>query len=121
MLRFTTVCLVCVLAVFAIAWAADQPYKPVPMIKTVDPDTVRVGDDLTATGTNLQKELVASVYLIQGDKTIPVTLTSQTETELKFKVPAAAKPGRYQLMVLTAPPNPQYLEEPVWFTVEGTT
>ncbi len=121
MLRFTTVCLVCVLAVFAIAWAADQPYKPVPMIKAVDPDTAKVGDEMTATGTNLQKELVASVYLIQGDKTIPLTLISQTETELKFKVPAAAKPGRYQLMVLTVPPNPQYLEEPVWFTVEGTT
>ena len=118
MFRIVVLSLVCLLAVSAIAWAADQPYKPVPMIKNVEPESGRVGDEMTATGTNLQRELVAALYVIQGEKTIQVSLTSQTETALKFKIPASAKAGRYQLMVLTTGGNPQYLEEPVWFTIE---
>lgn len=118
MVRILVLCFVCLLFASAIAAAADEPYKPVPMIKSIDPDTAKAGAELTAAGSNLQKQLVAALYMIQGEKTIQVSLISQAETALKFKVPASAKPGRFQLMVLTTGPNPQYLEEPVWFTVE---
>lgn len=37
---------------------------------------------------------------------------------IQFTVPDSVKAGRYQLMVLTKSANPQFLEEPVYFTVE---
>jgi hypothetical protein len=118
MIRTIVVCLVCLTLGAAIAAAADEPYRPVPMIKAVDPDTVKIGAELTATGTHLDKSAVANLYMIQGDKTIQVKMSSQTEEAIKFTVPADAKPGRYQLMVLTTGTKPQFLEEPVYFTVE---
>jgi hypothetical protein len=118
MMRSLVVCLVCLSFAGAIAMAADEPYRPVPMIKAVDPDTAKAGDELTATGTHLDKALVAELYMIQGEKTIQVKITNQKEEAIKFAVPASVNPGRYQLMVLTAGDNPQYLEEPVYFTVE---
>jgi hypothetical protein len=87
------------------------------MIKAVDPDTAKAGDVLTATGTHLDKTSVASLYMIQGEKTIQVSVQSQTEEAIQFKVPADVKPGRFQLMILTTGANPQYLEEPVYFIV----
>ncbi len=56
--------------------------------------------------------------MIQGETTVQVKITNQKEDAIKFDVPASVKPGRYQLMVLTAGDKPQYLEEPVYFTVE---
>jgi hypothetical protein len=118
MIRILTVTLMCLSFAAAIATAADEPYRPVPMIKVVAPDTAKVGDVLTATGAHLDKTSVASLYMIQGEKTIEVKITSQTEDAIKFTVPQNVKAGRFQLMVLTAGNKPQYLEEPVYFTVE---
>ena len=119
MIRTLIVCLVCLGFAVAIAAAADEPYRPVPMIKAVAPDTVKIGDELTATGTHLDNTTVAKLFMIQGDAvTIPVKITSQTEEAIKFTVPPEAKAGRFSLMVLTAGPKPQYLEEPVFFTLQ---
>ena len=118
MIRSLVVCLVCLSFVSAIALAADEPVRPVPMIKAVDPDTAKAGDELTAAGAHLEKVLVAELYMIQGEQTIKVTITSQKEDAIKFTVPSAVKAGRYQLMVLTTGNNPQYLEEPVFVTVQ---
>src|SRR5581483_2343468 len=118
MIRTFVVLLVCLTLAAAIVSAADAPYRPVPMIKAVDPDTVKAGGELTATGTHLDKTAAGSLYMIQGEKTIQVKIVSQAEESIKFTVPAEVKPGRYQLMVLTTGPNPQFLEEPVYFTVE---
>ncbi len=119
MIRTLTICLVCLSFAAAISWAADEPYHPVPMIKAVDPDTANAGDELTATGTHLDKSAVASLHMIQGEKTITVKIISQTEEAIRFVIPASTKPGRFQLMVLTTGTKPQYLEEPVFFTVES--
>lgn len=118
MIRTFVVCLLCLSFAAVIAAAADEPYRPVPMIKTVEPGTAKVGDVLTAAGSHLDKSAVASLYMIQGEKTVEVKITSQTEDAIKFTVPDAAKAGRYQLMVLTTGTKPQFLEEPVYFTVE---
>ncbi len=118
MIRTLIVCLVCVSFAATIAAATNEPYHPVPMLKAVDPDTAKAGDQLTATGTNLTKASIANLYMIQGEKTIQVAIQSQTEQAIQFKVPADVKPGRFQLMILTTGANPQYLEEPVYFTVE---
>ena len=118
MIRTLIVCLLCLSFAAVIAAAADEPYRPVPMIKAVDPDTGKVGDVLTATGSHLDKASVASLYMIQGEKTIEVKMASQAEDAIKFAIPNEVKPGRYQLMVLTTGTKPQFLEEPVYFTVE---
>jgi hypothetical protein len=118
MTRSLIVCLLCLSFASAIALAADEPYRPVPTIRVVNPDTAKAGDELTAVGTHLDKALVAELYIIQGEKTIPVKIVNQKENAIKFAVPASVTPGRYQLMVLTTGDKPQYLEEPVYFTVE---
>jgi hypothetical protein len=118
MIRTLIICLLCCCFASALAAAADEPYRPVPMIKAVDPETAKTGDELTATGVHLAKSAVASLYMIQGEKTIQVKVTSQAEEAIKFLVPEGVKPGRFQLMVLTTGPKPQFLEEPVYFTVE---
>jgi IPT/TIG domain len=118
MIRILIGCVVCIGFSAASAAAADGPYRPVPMIKVVEPETAKVGDTLTATGAHLDKALVAGLYMIQGEKTIEVKMASQTEEAIKFTIPGSVKPGRFQLMVLTTGANPQFLEEPVYFTVE---
>jgi IPT/TIG domain len=118
MIRTIVVCLVCLSFASAIAAAADEPYRPVPMIKAVEPDTVKAGAELTATGTHLDKSAVANLYIIQGEKTIQVKITTQAEETIKFTTPADVKPGRYQLMVLTTGSKPQFLEEPVYLNIE---
>jgi len=118
MTRTLIVCLACLSFAAVIRAAADEPYHPVPMIKAVEPDTAKVGGELTATGTHLGKTTVASLYMIQGEKTIEVKITSQTEEAIKFTVPNSVAAGKYQLMVLTTGAKPQFLEEPVYFAVE---
>ena len=118
MIRTLLACLLCLSFAAAFASAADEPYHPVPMIKAVEPDSVKVGDILTATGSHLGQNTVGGLFMIQGEKTIEVKISKQTEEAVTFAVPASVKPGRYQLMVLTKGTNPQFLEEPVYFTVE---
>ena len=36
----------------------------------------------------------------------------------KFKIPAAAKAGRFSLMILTGGKDPKYIEQPVKVTIE---
>jgi len=84
-----------------LAGAAAREQAPTPLMKAVQPDSARAGDEVTVSGTNLEKANIAAVYLTQGDKTIKVKLTSQSESEVKFHVPADMKPGRFGIMVLT--------------------
>ena len=72
----------------------------------------RTGDVLAVAGENLQKEAVAKVYLTDGKTDIEVTITEQTEKEIKFKIPAKAA-GRLALMVLTAGKDAKLIEQPV--------
>jgi len=118
MIRILVGCLACLSLASAFPVASDEPHRPVPLIKVVAPDLVKAGAALTATGMFLDKSSVASLYLIQGEKTIEVKIISQTEEAIKFTVPGTVEPGRYNLMVLTKSINPQYIEEPVFLTVE---
>ena len=118
MIRVLVVCLACLSIAMALPASGDLPRIPVPFISTVDPGTAKVGATLVANGTLLDKSSVASLYMIRGESTIEVKITSQTEDAIKFIVPDSVKAGRYNLMVLTKGPIPQYIEEPVLVTVE---
>jgi len=118
MIRALVVCLACLSIAMVLPASGDLPKVPVPLISTVDPGTAKVGATLVANGTSLDKSAVASLYMIQGESTIEVKMVSQTADAIKFIVPDSMKAGRYDLMVLTKGPIPQYIEEPVLVTVE---
>jgi hypothetical protein len=83
-----------------------------PRMVSVEPANGKAGDVLAVAGENLQKETVAKVYLTDGKTDIEVTITEQTEKEIKFKIPAKAT-GRLALMVLTAGKDAKLIEQPV--------
>ena len=88
-------------------------FKPTPLIRTVTPDTAKVGDVIAVQGENLGKANVKEFYLTDGKLDLKTPVVEQTDTDAKVKVPAAAKAGRYRLMILTGGVQPQLLEQPV--------
>jgi hypothetical protein len=97
--------------------AGDLKSQAMPMMRTVEPYNAKVGIEVVVSGDNLGKEFVAEVYLGAGGKNTKVEVTSQSEKELKFKVPTV-KPGPYRILVLTKGAEPTMIEEPVRLLVE---
>ena len=95
----------------------EQKTVPTPVMRVVEPATVKAGAEVTVTGDHLNQELIAAVYLTTDKDQIKVEVLSQSEKELKFKVGADVKPGRYGIAVLTTTVEPAILEEPVRLAV----
>jgi hypothetical protein len=91
-------------------------YQALPRCTSVDPDTSKTGDSITAKGENLGKSNMAELYLTDGQNDTKVTISDQSDTEIKFKVPQI-KAGRYHLLILTAN-KASLIEQPVVLTVE---
>ncbi len=89
-----------------------------PRMTSVEPGNGKVGSELTITGENLIKTVVAKVYLTDGKNDTEVQIVDQAATTLKFRIPKEAKPGRFSLMILTGGKEPKYIEQPVKVTVE---
>lgn len=98
--------------------AKDQGWKPTPLMRSVNPDTAKIGDDITVTGEYLDKARVSAVYLTDGKTEIKMSIVTQTETTIQAKIPDKVKPGRLRLMVLTTGSEPQFLEQPVSIAIE---
>jgi hypothetical protein len=84
-----------------------------PRMYTSEPATAQRGDVVTVTGNYLDTECVAKVFLTDGKTDTPVEVTEATKTTLKFRIPDKIAGGRLAVMVMTAGPNPRYIEEPV--------
>jgi hypothetical protein len=97
--------------------APDLKGQSMPMMRTVEPYSAKVGAEVVVSGENLGKEMIAEVYLGSGGKNTKVEVTSQADKELKFKVPDT-KPGPYRVVVLTKGAEPAMIEEPVRLVVE---
>jgi hypothetical protein len=95
------------------AWG--QP--AMPRMVSVDPGNGKVGDVLNVSGENLAKASVAKVYLTDGSHDLEVIITEQTNTSIKFKIPAKAT-GRLALMVLTAGKDAKLIEQPVKIQID---
>jgi len=91
-------------------------FQGMPRCTSLEPDTGKKGDTISAKGENLDKKYLAEMYLTDGSKDFAVKMSEQTETEIKFTVPAV-KPGRYHLAALTAKKD-SMIEQPVVLTVE---
>jgi len=91
-------------------------FQVMPRCTTIEPDTGKVGDTISAKGENLDKKNIAELYLTDGSKDTKVAISQQSDTEVKFTVPQI-KAGRYHLCVLTAN-RASMIEQPVVLTVE---
>jgi hypothetical protein len=98
--------------------ANPQSQAAMPMMRSVEPASGRVGDVLVVQGANLGQDNVAALYLTDGKTDIKVPIIEQTATSIKFRIPPEAKPGRFALMVLTKGKEPKLIEQPVKITVE---
>jgi hypothetical protein len=83
-----------------LAAAAAYGQQAMPRMTAVEPQNGKTGDVIVVSGENLQKDVVAKVYLTDGKNDIEVAISEQTEKELKFKIPAKVA-GRMSLMILT--------------------
>ncbi|MGO9970632.1 MAG: IPT/TIG domain-containing protein [Bryobacteraceae bacterium] len=92
--------------------------QPMPRMTSVDPLNGKIGDVIAVTGENLQKDTVAKVFLTDGKNDIPVEVSEQTATTIKFKIPVKAAPGRLTVMVLTTGKDAKYIEQPVKVTID---
>jgi hypothetical protein len=88
-----------------------------PRMVSADPVSGKVGDVITITGENLQKEMVAKVFLTDEKNDIQCEVTEQSGTVIKFKIPAKAT-GKLAVMVLTGEKEAKLIEQPVKVTVE---
>jgi len=113
-----SVLIVLALLVVMAAPQALSAQGAMPKMTTVEPGNGKSGDELTVTGENLDKANVAEIYLTDGKNDVKLPISSQTAVELKFKIPAAAKSGRFSLMILTTGKDPKLIEQPVKVTVE---
>ena len=91
----------------------DQGFQGTPLMRSVSPDTAKVGEIITVTGEYLDKTRVKEIYLTDGKVEFKADVVEQNQNEVKVKVPAIGKTGRMRLMVLTTGIQPQFLEQPV--------
>lgn len=84
-----------------------------PRVTAVEPDTGKVGDAAVAKGENLDKDVVADLYLTDGKNDVKVVITERAADAIKFKVPQI-KAGRYRLMTGS---KTSMIEQPVVFEV----
>jgi hypothetical protein len=90
-----------------------------PRMTAVSPATGKAGDVVTVTGENLDKANLSEILMTDGKTDIPAAIVEQDATSLKFKIPAAAKPGRFSLVTRRAQgKEPREIEQPVKITVE---
>ena len=92
---------------------SDQPIRPTPLVRAIDPPRARPGDQLVATGDNLGRDCVAEVHLTQGQKSFKVEIKAQAAGSITLVVPVSVEAGRFGLMVVTSGPEPALLDEPV--------
>jgi len=89
-----------------------------PRMTTVDPMAAKVGEIVTVSGEHLDKANVAEVFLTDGKSDTKVEITEQAAEALKFKVPDAAKPGRFGLVIRTPSTPPKDYIQPVKVTIQ---
>ena len=67
--------------------AALFAFQNSPLLSTVDPDTGKEGDTVSAKGQSLGKKAVGELYLTDGKHDVKTVILEQADDEIKFKVP----------------------------------
>jgi hypothetical protein len=85
-----------------------------PQVTGVDPDTGKVNDTVTVSGSNLGKASVSSVYLSDDKNDYKATIVDQSDDKIKMKVPQV-KAGGYNISVQV---GDKLFIKPIKFKVE---
>ncbi|MEO8371523.1 MAG: IPT/TIG domain-containing protein [Candidatus Solibacter sp.] len=91
--------------------------EAMPRMASAEPNSGKIGDEVTVAGENLDKANVGKIYLTDGKNDLECVITAQTATEVKIKIPAKAT-GRMALMILTGGKEPKLIEQPVKVNIE---
>ena len=89
-----------------------------PRLLSVEPADCKAGAEAVVKGENLTKAAVAELYLTDGKNDVKVVIVTQAADNIKFKIPADCKAGRFSLMLMTAGADPKLIEQPVKVNVQ---
>jgi hypothetical protein len=103
-----------VLLAGAILFASLAVAQNAPQVTGVDPESGKVNDTLTVSGSNLGKASVSSVYLSDDKNDYKATIVEQSDDKITVKVPQV-KPGDYNVSVQV---GDKVFIKPVKFRVE---
>jgi hypothetical protein len=90
---------------------------PTPVMRTVNPDSIKAGGVATVSGEYLDKSRVKELSLTNNSGDVKVQVLEQTPESIKFKLPEKVAPGRYNLLVLLVGDPERLIEEPARITV----
>ncbi len=93
-------------------------FAEVPQVKGISVSSAKPGEAFEVTGVGLSADKVAEIYLTDQKFDLKVKILEQSDKIVKIRVPTFAKPGRVQLLLLTAGAEPKLLEEPVYLVIE---
>jgi len=117
-LKLAAVALVLAGGVTLVRAVTDPEVRPTPIMRAVQPETLKAGESATVTGEYLDKSRVAQLYLTNAQGDIKVEILEQSASAIKFRIPSKVPAARYNLLVLLADIEPKLVEEPTRITVE---
>jgi len=85
-----------------------------PQVTGVDPESGKVNDTVTLSGSNLGKGTVSSVYLSDDKNDYKAVIVEQSDDKITMKVPQV-KPGGYNVSVQV---GDKLFIKPIKFKVE---
>ena len=98
------------------AYGYNEPAPMAPQTEKVEPRVGKPGTIIKIWGRALDKSHVDEVYLTDHRFDMKVKVLEQSAGQITVRVPPFVKPGRLQLLLLTAGKSPVYLEQP-WFVL----
>jgi hypothetical protein len=90
----------------------------VPQMKSVAPDSGKVGTVVRVYGIALGRDKVDQLYLSDHTLDMMVKVLAQSDDVIEFRIPPSVKPGKLQLVIKTAGKQAYLLEQPLYVTVE---
>ena len=90
----------------------------VPLMRRAEPAIVKAGEAVTVYGQALDRSKVADVMLTTEGLQIEVEVLEQTESFIRFRVPAEVNTGRYYPAVLMVKES-MVLVQPLFITVQS--
>jgi len=91
--------------------------EAMPRMTSVDPYSSKVGDVVTITGENLDKDNVAKIFLTNDKGDLPCEVIEQNATTVKVKIPEKAT-GRMAFVIRTGGKEPKEIVQPVKVMIE---
>jgi len=92
--------------------AFKLPVSPVAIMEQIAPEAAMPGETVLVTGYGLDAANVRQVYLIYGKTEYRVSILEQTNTALRFRVPADAPVGPMRLAAMLTG-RAELMEQPV--------